>query len=358
MRLEETTISINYLALMIRLCQERNISSEALLKDTGIDSEILESGHDFVNGEQYYKVLQNASALLGDPTFGLYYGARTSITSHGILGFAFMSSKTLRDALLLITKYHRTLFTLMELQFQEEQQNAFLRIHFTSNFKAYENVIAEGIIAGFYTIFKSVFNQDINRENEFYSNFLKNPAKVHFKQEEPEYSDFFYKILGKNVEFSKEYNQIVIPSSLLDYQLPESDPNTAKMAEKICQDILLSLEQRETYPEKVRKIIFANKEDSLPTFDQVAEILHLHPRTLGRRLKQYNTSYQVILDDVRKELALDYLANSEVLIDDIAYSLRFNDASSFYRAFKKWTGRTPRSYRIQKLEQEQKNKAE
>jgi len=352
MRLEETTISIKYLALMIRLCAERGISSEDLLRDSGIESSNLDSSHDFGNGEQYYKVLKNASALLGDPTFGLYYGARTTITSHGILGFAFMSSKTLRHALQLMTKYHRTLFTLIELQFEEQESNAFLRINFTTNFKSYENLLAEGIIAGFYTIFKSMFSQDINRANEFYSNFKKTPAIVQFKQEEPEYSDFFYQILGKNVEFSKEYNQLVIPSSLLDYMLPESDPNTAKMAEQISQDILQSIEQRETYPEKVRKIIFSYKE-SLPTFDQVADVLHLHPRTLGRRLKQYNTSYQVILDEVRKELALEYLANPDILIDDIAYSLRFNDASSFYRAFKKWTGRTPRSYRMEELEQEE-----
>ncbi len=354
MRLEETTISINYLALLIRLCEERNISVDSILKDTGIEKSTLENSQDFVNGEQYYRVLKNASELLGDPTFGLYYGARTTITSHGILGFAFMSSQTLRDALLLMTKYHRTLFTLMELQFEEGVNASYLRINFTTNFKGFENLLAEGVIAGFYTVFRSIFNQDINKDNEFYSNFIKTPATVQFKQEAPEYSDFFKQILGKHVEFSQEYNQIVIPNPLLDYMLPESDPNTAKMAEQICQDILHSLEQRETYPEKVRKIIFSYKE-SLPTFDQVADVLHLHPRTLGRRLKQYNTSYQVILDEVRKELALEYLANPDILIDDIAYSLRFNDASSFYRAFKKWTGKTPRSYRMSEVEQEKKN---
>lgn len=346
MRLEETTISINYLALMVRLCAERNISSEDLLKNTGIDSKILESSQDFINGAQYYQILENASLLLGDPTFGLYYGARTTITSHGILGFAFISSKTLRDALHLMTKYHRTLFTLIELQLEEDNKFAYLRIHFTTNFKNYENLIAEVIISGFYTIFNSMFNQEIHKNIALYAQYLKNPAQIHFKQEEPEYSDFFYKTFGDNVFFSKEYNQIVIPKMLMDFVLPESDPNTAKMAEKICQDILTSLEQRETYPEKVRKIIFSHKED-LPSFEKVAQELCLHPRTLGRRLKQYNTSYQIILDDVRKELALEYLSNPDIQIDDIAFSLRFNDASSFYRAFKKWTGRTPRSYRIQ-----------
>jgi AraC-like DNA-binding protein len=320
MRLEETTISVNYLALMIRLCAERNISSDDLLKNTGIDPNILTSGNEFINGEQYYQVLRNASSLLGDPTFGLYYGARTTITSHGILGFAFISSQTLRDALQLMTKYHRTLFTLMELQLEEDKKYAYLRIHFTTNFKAYENLLAEGIIAGFYTIFSSIFSNEVRRNSDFYENYLKDPAKVHFKQEEPEYSDFFYEILGENVEFSKEYNQVVIPKIWMDLVLPESDPNTAKMAEKICQDILHSLEQRETYPEKVRKIIFFHK-DELPSFEKVAQELALHPRTLGRRLKQYNTSYQIILDEVRKELAMEYLANPMAPVESLRYSL-------------------------------------
>ncbi len=220
MRLEETTISINYLALMVRLCAERNISSEDLLKNTGIDSKILESSQDFINGAQYYQILENASLLLGDPTFGLYYGARTTITSHGILGFAFISSKTLRDALHLMTKYHRTLFTLIELQLEEDNKFAYLRIHFTTNFKNYENLIAEVIISGFYTIFNSMFNQDIHKNTALYAKYLKNPALIHFKQEEPEYSDFFYEIFGENVFFSKEYNQIVIPKMLMDFSLP------------------------------------------------------------------------------------------------------------------------------------------
>lgn len=345
MRLEETTISINYLALLIRLCKERGIAETDLLADSGIDTQKLEGSHEFINGQQYYQVLLNSSRLLGDPTFGLYYGAKTTITSHGILGFAFMSSTTLRDALKLMIKYHRTLFSLVELKLEEDEHHAYLRILFTTNFRGFENLLSEGIISGFYTVFGSMLSQNAKNTPELIARYKRAPAVVHFKQEEPEYSEFFKEILGSNVAFSKPFNQIVIPKLLMDHQLPEADPNTARMAEQICQDILLALEQRETYPEKVRKIIFSHKDD-LPTFDKVAEILCLHPRTLGRRLKQYNTSYQAILDEVRKELAIEYLADPKYLIDDIAYALRFNDASSFYRAFKKWTGKTPRSCRM------------
>jgi len=345
MRLEETTISVNYLALLTRLCEERSISPESLLKDTGVEHQMLHNSQHFINGVQYSQILKNACQQLADPTFALYYGTRSSISSHGILGFAFMSSQTLRDALILMTKYHRALLTLVELDFKEGQNNASLCIHFTTNLKGYESLLVESIISGLYSIFKSLFNQKISQDKHLEGEYKSNPPIVHFKRNKPDYSNYAYSLLGKHIEFDQEYNQIIIPNYMLNYTMPAFDPNTSKMAEGLCENIVQSLEQKETYPEKVRKIIFSYQ-DSLPTFHQICDILNLHPRTLSRRLKQYNTSYQIILDEVRKELALEYLSEPDMLIDDVAYALRFNDASSFYRAFKKWTGKTPRNYRL------------
>ena len=71
----------------------------------------------------------------------------------------------------------------------------------------------------------------------------------------------------------------------------------------------------------------------------------MHPRTFGRYLNKDNTSYQELLDEVREVLAMEYLAKPNMLVEDIACSLNFNDTSSFYRAFKRWTGMTPSDQR-------------
>jgi AraC-like DNA-binding protein len=70
--------------------------------------------------------------------------------------------------------------------------------------------------------------------------------------------------------------------------------------------------------------------------------LHQSTSTLQRRLRQEGTSYQSLLDEIRRELALDYLRDGKHSIADVAFLLGFSDQSNFTRAFRRWTGTTPR----------------
>ena len=85
--------------------------------------------------------------------------------------------------------------------------------------------------------------------------------------------------------------------------------------------------------------------DKLPGLAEIAASQHISSRTLIRRLKKGNTSYQAILEDVRKTMALDYLMNSGMNVASIAYRLGYQDPSNFGRAFRSWFGVSPGSYR-------------
>jgi AraC-like DNA-binding protein len=78
--------------------------------------------------------------------------------------------------------------------------------------------------------------------------------------------------------------------------------------------------------------------------DAVARALNQSPSTLQRRLRKEGTSYQTLLDSTRRELALHYLREGEHSIADVAFMLGFADQSNFTRAFRRWTGKTPRQY--------------
>jgi AraC-like DNA-binding protein len=84
---------------------------------------------------------------------------------------------------------------------------------------------------------------------------------------------------------------------------------------------------------------------TLPGLAEVAAAQHISPRTLIRRLKRDGTSFQAILDDVRQTLSRDYLMNSDMSIARIAWRLGYQDPSNFSRAFHRWHGQSPRSYR-------------
>ena len=85
--------------------------------------------------------------------------------------------------------------------------------------------------------------------------------------------------------------------------------------------------------------------EDLPDLDAMARELHLAPATLRRRLKAEGHTYQVIKDDLRRDLAITYLSGTQLPIRDIALSLGFLEPSAFHRAFRKWAHTSPGAYR-------------
>ena len=82
-----------------------------------------------------------------------------------------------------------------------------------------------------------------------------------------------------------------------------------------------------------------------PKRDAVAQALCLSQRTLQRRLQEEGTSFQQLLDDTRRELVVQYLAQPNLTLLEIAYLLGFADPSNFFRAFRRWFASTPGEYR-------------
>jgi len=87
--------------------------------------------------------------------------------------------------------------------------------------------------------------------------------------------------------------------------------------------------------------------EALPTLERLAERLELSPATLRRRLETEGSTWQQLKDAVRRELSMQLLADRALTVDEIADRLGFNDASTFYRAFRKWTGQAPGAWRAQ-----------
>ena len=79
--------------------------------------------------------------------------------------------------------------------------------------------------------------------------------------------------------------------------------------------------------------------------EAIAACLGIGRQTLFRRLKQEGTTFEHVLDELRHKLALHYLAGERASVHETAYLVGFSDRSAFSRAFKRWTGRSPRAAR-------------
>ena len=85
------------------------------------------------------------------------------------------------------------------------------------------------------------------------------------------------------------------------------------------------------------------------SLEAVASNFNMSFRSLQRRLKEEGITFLEIVEKVRKNLAIHYLSSEQLQIKDIAYTLGYNEPSAFLRAFKRWTGETPTSYRSQSI---------
>jgi len=328
------SIASGYVALVHELCSERGISTETLFDKTGIDPALLESADASVAGEQFRTLINNAVTLTRDPNFGISYGLRLSIGTHGLLGYGFMCSQTIESALELMIKYHKLVFSIIEMQLDRRPERPVLRVELAPGMEDIEPVIVDSFFSGLHTTARFLMGNTPSIIRE---------ARV--RHARPRSSFAYAQIFDYPVRFGYPVNELIFRESILKTPMPTHDPRSTKMVMAHCERQLRELTEYHHLPCRVEKLLRASQ-SHLPGLDELAQQLHMHPRTLGRQLDKYDTSYRKLLDKVRAELAIKYLTYPDFSIEDVALKLNFNNTSSFYRAFKRWTGHTPRYYRL------------
>jgi AraC-like DNA-binding protein len=160
----------------------------------------------------------------------------------------------------------------------------------------------------------------------------------------PKHSADYFDVFGADVHFNCLRGRLSFPATLLDAPLPSSNTALRTLYEQECARLLADLEEEESVAERTLRLL-RKLEGQYPQMPQIAAMLNFSPRTYRRRLEEENQSFQSLLDRVRAEHATRYLKSTRLPLSSIAYLVGFNDASNFRRAFRKWTGRSPREVR-------------
>ena len=133
-------------------------------------------------------------------------------------------------------------------------------------------------------------------------------------------------------------------AALLDYRSPHSDPDLLQLHEGLAEKRLMKL-KREDLVERIRGVFSQRLELENCDLEDVAKELDIPPRRLRFELARAGTSFSQIVTDFRFALARRLLTRTEESIDNIVYLTGFSEPSTFYRAFKRWSGMTPVQYR-------------
>lgn len=332
--LERRAVPMFQVMALVQAIRQQGLSVESLLAGTGLTPGDLEDPLLRVSYRQRIRQLENMLALVGDPGHWLDYERQIAISDYGLLGYAMMSSATLRQAIQIAVKYHKMAGALFDLSFsvREDEGVGVLRL---------DHLLAQGLLKQY--VVEDLF-MTITPLIALLTAKPFTPSEITLNYPQPAYSERYAKGLACPVRFDADYCEYRFELSLLNQPLARADSDTARECEASCRKILNQMEIEEDIVSRICHLLLSTPGD-FPKLDAVADRLSIGTRTLRRRLKGVGTSYQLILDDVKKELAVQYLQTTNLSVQEISDLLGYSEVTNFRRAFVKWVGRSPYQYR-------------
>lgn len=322
-------------AVLVDILGEEGISAESALAGSGIEPAQVGNPATRVSARQTLAVFANAQRLSQDPALALRAGKRIHVTHLGLYGYALLSSATPRDAIDFAIRYRPLASPLIGLDFAEISGHPAW---------TFSDIRGLGIDSD---LFRFVMEFQLGTQLSLHADILGDavvPSEVRAVYAAPPHAERYQMLLGCPARFKQTRNELRFDAACMTRKLTYANPITAALVRETCDQLLAGLHAKSGLASRVSGLLLENP-GQFPDIETVAGALHMTSRTLRRKLQMQGASYQAILTDVRKQLAINYLRQTRMTTEDIAATLGFSDAANFRHAFKKWSGKTPGEYR-------------
>ena len=319
-----------YLGLLVDVVARWDISAEELLDGSGIKPEQLHDAFWYVDFRTFSALFKRAVVLTNEPGLGFHIGKQMKVSCHGLIGFAAMIAKDVREALEIAQQFIHLQSSAFNFRLEVEGDLAYYYVSEVYPDYSLGEVGTMAILLGFVMMGEAITGHH-----------LEGSGDVMF--ECPDYFDRFQQLLPGTVRFGQPYTRIVFPAAYLELPLIMADPLTARLAREQCKRELNSLMKDTSFSRLVSELVY-DEALGFCTIEEVADKLHLSTRTLQRQLAQENQSFSTLIDELRQRKATAMVKKREFSLELIAEKLGYTDTTNFIRAFKRWTGKTPKKY--------------
>lgn len=168
---------------------------------------------------------------------------------------------------------------------------------------------------------------------------------VDFRCAEPKQGADYRLFFGAPVRFSQKTSRLGFDSAMLNLPISRTEQALKQFLRAAPANILVRYRYDAGIAANVRRRLADVSPSAWSTFEELAASMRMPPSTLRHRLHDEGQSYAAIKDDIRRDLAVDLLINTSKTIADIAAQLGYSEPSAFFRAFRKWTKKTPDAFR-------------
>lgn len=331
--LTKPTVPVSYALLVLEAAAAHGASADEVLAAARLAPDELEDHNGRTSVLAVGTILLRALELTGEPGLGYEIGLRSSLTSHGLMGYAMMSSSTLREAIELGIELLHARLPVFDLDLRTEGDVAMVSVVETVPLEPVRQAMLDLFLVGLARLGPSLTEH----------RFGPDDVDLWFDAAEPDHHERWIERLPP-CRFEMGVTQVRFPAAHLDRRPETANPLTARAVADQCRRELEELGLAGDVRGQVRAALRTG-ELGYPALGDVADRLGISTRTLKRRLREHGTSYQHEVDVARRAEALRLLATTSLTVEQVADRLGYADASSFRRAFQVWTATTPGAFR-------------
>jgi len=312
---------------------EEGVSSAELVEGSGVDESWFDSPDIPPSRTQRVSIMRNAWRLARRSDAALRAGCRQTIGDFGLYGYGMTSSETVGDCL------H---FGFSQIEFAGPVLNITREIRGDTAVFVSQNPLALGPILPFTAEFwRSSMTTllDLIMGQRFPS------TSMFFPYPEPPHADALREKFKCDLHFDASVMEWHFDAACMSLPCPNASRFLATLCTDFCESVLTAGNGQTPLQREIRLMLLGKIREQ-PVADEIARELGLSRRSLYRKLLAEKATFQGLVDDVRASVAIQFLSSTRLPVEEIAHRVGFADQSNFRKAFRRWTGATPSSYRI------------
>ncbi|MEM6464554.1 MAG: AraC family transcriptional regulator [Pseudomonadota bacterium] len=309
------------------------VDSAHLLRSVGLDPEASADPKAMVADTAYYGLLEQIAEQTDVTRLPLRGGASMRCDDYGALGLAWKAAPDLLGSYRRVERFARIWTDVVEYELRRAEGGMWFFLHRSGARRLGLRLSNEATMASAVAISREV------------SPVPFTPLEVHFRHPAPRKTAHHIDYFGCDVVFESDRDALLIADDALAQRNRLGDEAITQFLLGHLVQELAELEEDRSLTDRTKTIIARALSEGLPKMDEVARRLGMSVRSLHRRLAEHGMSFQSLTEDTRRELAIGLLSEEDYSIAEIAFLTGFSEQSAFTRAFKRWQGATPASFR-------------
>lgn len=318
----------------LRLAQkleELDVSVSSVLRVAGLPQNLFQQARVLVTTQELFALWHAIGSVSPDPAIGLKLGTENRTECFHPSAIAALSTPNFQTAVEHMARY-KQLVCPEEILHQKSGHEWAIRFRWLLAVESEPRVLTEYCFAWMMTI------------GRFGSRTQMSPLRVEFVQPRA-HTKLIERHFGCPVITGAPMNAIVFRDKDAECAFVTRNAELLEMLAPQFENELRQYGDDSNFPALVKRTIQERLTGHRPAIQDVAKCLHMSSRTLQRRLQDAGSSYQIVLDQARRQMARYYLGNSVLELNEAAYLLGYEDAKSFARAFRGWEGVPPSLWR-------------